>query len=161
MSAVELPNEPQHIVFPSHPVHRLAWRPGHETEIAVISIRAGMGTAGTGQLTEDAANEDSTEAESRVEVWDVRRSYIAKYVLGQAARYGNLGAVTDVLWADCTQGGALQACYSGGTFAQMDMRLHRRPLDDVPRQALSWGASGELAIGVDRWTSGEIPFDDM
>jgi hypothetical protein len=167
MSAVEFPSEPSHVIFAAHPVRRVAWRPNHDTEIAVVSTQAGISDIAQPADRNhepgptDSSEEPAMEAESRLEVWDVRRSYVAKYILGLATRFVAAGAATDIAWADGSQGQALQACYSVGAFVQFDMRHHHRPLDIVPRQAMSWGGPGELAVATDRWVVGEIPFDDM
>ncbi len=167
MSAVELPNDPYHIIYAPHPVRRIAWRPDHDTEIAVVSTRSGLSDVASPSPSDrrsditDSTAEIVHEDESRLEIWDVRRSYVAKYILGQAARFGPTGAASDILWADGSHGQALQACYASGAFVQFDTRHHRRPLDYVPRQALCWGNKGELVAAVDRWVVGEVPFDDM
>jgi WD repeat-containing protein 24 len=167
MSTVELPNDPHHIIFAPHPVRRIAWRPNHDTEIAVVSTRSGISDVASPcdrkceTVTADSNDGMTDEDESRLEIWDVRRSYVAKYTLGQAARFGANGAASDILWADGSHGQALQACYSNGAFIQIDTQHHRRPLDFVPRQALCWGNKGELVAAIDRWVVGEVPFDDM
>jgi hypothetical protein len=163
MTAVEMPTYPYHTIHTPHPVRRLAWRPGHDTEIAVVSIPTTAPTGGSSTPMQETKNlEDDTSPaqtdESRLEVWDVRRGHVAKYILGKASRFGETGAVTDLIWPD---GDAIQTCYSNGAIAQHDIRSHIRPLDHIPRQAIGWSPQGELTVALDRWVVGEIPFDDM
>jgi hypothetical protein len=163
MTAVEMPTYPYHTIFTPHPVRRLAWRPGHDTEIAVVSIPTTT-TFGTSCKTmqESQNNEEGTASEqmdeSRLEVWDVRRGHVAKFILGKASRFGETGAVTDLIWPD---GYAVQTCYSNGAIVQHDIRSHIRPLEHMPRQAIAWSPQGEATFALDRWVVGEIPFDDM
>lgn len=163
MTAVEMPTHPYHTIHTPHPVRRLAWRPGHDTEIAVVSIPATVASAAVSTPVQEpkALDNDSIPEqidESRLEVWDVRRGHVAKYILGKASRFGETGAVTDLIWPD---GDAVQTCYSNGAVVQHDIRSHFRPLDYVPRQAVAWSPQGEATVALDRWVVGEIPFDDM
>lgn len=168
MSSPEMLNRPYHVIHAPHPVRRIMWRPEHPTEIAVVSIRdslvsassAGMqANAHTDVLTDDEdtglINDDE---ESRLEIWDVRRGFVPKYVLGTAARFGNSGIIMDLAWEDKD---TLATCHSNGSFVLHDARRHFRPLDTLPRQALSWNAQGDLTLAVDRFMAGEVPFDDI
>ena len=56
---------------------------------------------------------------------------------------------------------ALWAQHSSGTFAQLDLRNSYRPLDAVPRLAISWAVSGSFAFVADKKAPWEIPYDDM
>lgn len=52
-----------------------------------------------------------------------------------------------------------------GTFAQIDLRHSHRPIDAVPRVALSWnvvdGSEGALAFVADKRGKWEVPYDDV
>ncbi|KAH9941480.1 hypothetical protein B0H21DRAFT_546035 [Amylocystis lapponica] len=90
-----------------------------------------------------------------IEIWDVRRSYIAKWVLTQSSVEGG---VTDMVFADSQ---AIWAQHSSGTFSQLDLRQSCKPLDSVPRMAISWEASGSLLFVTDKPKRWDIPFDDI
>lgn len=149
-----------------HPVKRISWRPGqgHETEIAVLSGSEGGTTLGgtesdTASITEGGTTDRSEE--SRLELWDVRRGNVAKYLLG---RYGRAkqdltGSMVDIAWD--VDGQAIRSCYSGGAFVQDDVRNHHILLDNVPKQSIAWSARGETICAIDKFTPGEIPFDDL
>ncbi|EPQ54919.1 WD40 repeat-like protein [Gloeophyllum trabeum ATCC 11539] len=89
-----------------------------------------------------------------VDVWDVRRGWVAKWAVAESE------GATDIAWRDSH---ALWAHHASGAFAQLDVRNATRPLDAVPRAALSWHARGALAFAVDRGGAGtgEVPFDDV
>lgn len=56
---------------------------------------------------------------------------------------------------------ALWVHHPSGAFSQMDLRHCEKPLDTVPRTALTWSPSGSLTFvhGYERrW---EVPYDDM
>ncbi|KZT07377.1 uncharacterized protein LAESUDRAFT_677793 [Laetiporus sulphureus 93-53] len=90
-----------------------------------------------------------------IELWDVRRGYIAKWAIERSAMEGG---VTDVVFGDSH---AIWAQYSSGAFAQLDLRQATRPLDAIPRTAMSWTAAGSLAFVTDRPSRWEIPYDDI
>lgn len=167
MSSPEMSSRPYHVISAPHPVRRVAWRPSRPTEIAVVSIKEGMAQNQMPATTQPNARPESLTAaeslhdedeESRLEIWDVRRGYIPKFVLGSAARFGSSGIIVDAAWQD---GDGLVTCYSNGALVQHDLRKRFRPLDTMPRQAISWNAQGEVTLIVDRFLTGEIPFDDL
>ncbi|KAI0351880.1 hypothetical protein OH77DRAFT_1498292 [Trametes cingulata] len=90
-----------------------------------------------------------------VEIWDVRRGYIAKWVVNGSAVEGG---VTDIDFRDSH---ALWAVHSSGTFSQLDLRQSRKPLDAIPRSAISWSTSGSIAFVTDRPKRWEVPYDDV
>lgn len=51
--------------------------------------------------------------------------------------------------------------HSSGTFSQLDLRHSTKPIDAIPRMALSWEVSGSFAFVADRKSRWEIPYDDM
>jgi len=57
--------------------------------------------------------------------------------------------------------GSLWTAYKNGLVAQLDVRLHSRPIDDIPRSTVCWDPAGNLAFALDQWTEGEMPFDDL
>lgn len=150
--------QPVHSLHTPHPLRRVAWRPGHDTELAVVSLMQPAGGSGSGFILDgiDASSSGgsaSADDDSRIEIWDVRREYIGKYVLA-----GGDGATVDLAWDDDL---SLQALYHNGSFVQHDIRTRSLPLDNVPRQAVSWDAHGEVAFAMDKFQKGEIPFDDL
>lgn len=150
--------KPVRIIRPLHGIRRIAWRPDHDTELAVVSLQEGLATGTTFGLSQTSGSFGSSsslasrnidlhsveEEESRVEVWDVRRGYVAKYLLSKPSNSAvtrEKGVVQDISWAD---EGALQSCSSNGAFEQHDIRNNLRPLSYLPRQAGGWNAVGEL-----------------
>lgn len=64
----------------------------------------------------------------------------------------------DIVFAD---GHALWAQHYSGTFSQFDLRQMSKPLDAIPRTAMSWGVTGSLAFLADKPQRWEVPFDDV
>ncbi|KAF9653438.1 WD40 repeat-like protein [Thelephora ganbajun] len=89
-----------------------------------------------------------------VEIWDVRRQYIAKWLLSNSAVEGG---VTDIAFKDSQ---TLWAQHSSGTFSQFDVRDVRAPLDAVPRVAATWEVTGSLTFVADKPSATELPYDD-
>ncbi|KAG8727170.1 hypothetical protein FRC12_022734, partial [Ceratobasidium sp. 428] len=58
-------------------------------------------------------------------------------------------------------GSALWVAYTGGTFAQHDLRNVFRPLDSIPRSGVTWETRGVVAFAVDAVERGEVPYDDV
>jgi hypothetical protein len=165
---VDNPGQPFHVIQAPHPVRRIAWRPGHDTEIAVLSSPDNSTIKNQGPMSElidpgldSLEADDLTQSdEARLEIWDVRRGHIPKYLLGKAPRHTEAGGgvVTDISWPE---EGAIQSTYSNGAFVQHDVRQHFRPLDHLPKQVIGWSPRGEATIVMDRFVKGEAPFDDM
>ena len=67
------------------------------------------------------------------------------------------------VWVDIDFGDshALWALHQSGTFSQLDLRQSRRPLDAIPRSAISWNTSGSIAFVTDRPKRWEVPYDDV
>lgn len=116
--------KPVYTMHTSFPVRRVAWRPGYECELAVTSYLDVATGAQSGQAFEssgsslglissspqlglshltsqDEAREDdklvqgSTTVGNPIEIWDVRRGYVAKWtVRGSAVEGGVTGIVT-------------------------------------------------------------------
>ncbi|KAM5544402.1 hypothetical protein V8D89_002062 [Ganoderma adspersum] len=178
-------HHPVYTLHTSFPVRRVLFRPGYECELAVVSnadfgtstefghsttspgsaglapgavtpraITAHLGTSGSdGTVTPGGRSKG--EGSDPVEIWDVRRGYIAKWVVtGSAVE----GGVTDIDFADSH---ALWALHQSGTFSQLDLRQCRKPLDAITRSAVSWNTSGSIAFVTDRPKRWEIPYDDV
>lgn len=142
-------------------------RPPSMTDLSAASI--GVSGAGRSPMVNPAAataaDDDIDQCvveEARLEVWDVRRGFIPKYLLGKVPRHNALGgSVTDICWAEGEDGMALQSTYSHGAFVQHDIRLHFTPLEYVPKQAIGWSARGDLTVAMDKFEKGVVPFDDL
>ncbi|CED84390.1 WD40 repeat-containing protein [Phaffia rhodozyma] len=123
-----------------HPVSKLGWRPGHDTEIAVVPF------ATVSTMTEDPSGDPS------IQIWDIRREFVPKYILE-----GGDGVVAELAW---NTHGTLWAAYKNGGIVQHDIRYHSRPLDQIPRSTVAWDQSNNLTFVADAHEPGEIPFDD-
>ncbi|KAG9315433.1 hypothetical protein JVU11DRAFT_3043 [Chiua virens] len=176
-------NKPKYILHPSYPVRRVLWRPGYPCELALVSNAEFSGSGGGGGGAELLASprlqnatpnfisavapiSQSKNAECKyglagetVEIWDVRRGWIAKWTVDTSAPDGG---VTDAVFRDSH---ALFAQHASGTFTQVDLRYSHPPIDAVPRVALSWnavdGVDGALAFVADKRRRWEVPYDDI
>lgn len=91
---------------------------------------------------------------AHIEVWDVRRHYVAKYAIKSID-----GSAIGLDWADEN---CIVTAHQNGTFAQTELsRATSYPLEQIPRNIMAWNVRGEMAYAVDRFKSGEIPFDDL
>ncbi|EJU02994.1 hypothetical protein DACRYDRAFT_99424 [Dacryopinax primogenitus] len=158
-------NRPKQVLRTPCVNHRIAWRPGYETELVVVPYRkygvspclAGVEGEGYGDGDGDAGDGDGGgegPEETRISVWDVRRNYLPKYVL-----LGGTGAARDVLFLD-SEPDAVIATYSNSYVVQHDLRHHTRPIDGLSRSGLSWDGTGRLAFAVEERGEGEVPFDE-
>ncbi|KAG7450975.1 WD40 repeat-like protein [Guyanagaster necrorhizus] len=90
-----------------------------------------------------------------IEIWDVRRGWIAKWsVTGSAIE----GGVTDMTFGDSH---AIWAQHSSGMFSQIDLRDATKPLDAITKVSASWEASGTLAFVSNDKKLWEPPYDDV
>lgn len=142
------PPIPIHTLHTSHAVRRISWRPSRPTELAVVPL---FQPAGAGS---DAEGDLSGDDDGHIEIWDVRRHYIAKYALPSLE-----GAAVDVAWGDDPL--SLVTAFQNGVLSQLDTRDRTIPLEGVPRQVVAWSPYGEVVYGLDRFKAGEIPFDDL
>ncbi|KAH8118718.1 WD40 repeat-like protein [Phellopilus nigrolimitatus] len=125
----------------------------------ISSSRGSANTvSSTSEGSENAANTGrNTTAKSGdlIEIWDVRRTWIAKWsVNGSNCQ----GGVSDMTFTDSH---ALWVQHPSGAFSQMDLRYCDKPIDSVPRSALTWTPTGSLTFvndSPDRW---EVPYDDI
>ncbi|KAI0062106.1 hypothetical protein BV25DRAFT_1900133 [Artomyces pyxidatus] len=174
-SAAHMSHTPTYTLSTSFPVRRVLWRPGYDCELAVVSnaefgigSNSDMSSSTSDQPGEALGEPIGLETESvssqpkrmsdmgdAVEIWDVRRGYIAKWLVGGSAVEGG---VTDVAFGDSH---ALWAQHTSGTFSQLDLRQSYRPMDAIPRVAATWDASGSLTFVSDRKSRWEVPYDDI
>ncbi len=54
----------------------------------------------------------------------------------------------------------LWAQHFSGAFSQLDLRYSSRPLDAIPRSAVTWDPTGSLTFVAGRSKRWEIPYDD-
>ncbi|TFK37938.1 hypothetical protein BDQ12DRAFT_713152 [Crucibulum laeve] len=90
-----------------------------------------------------------------VEIWDVRRGWIAKWSVTGS---GNEGGVTDLAFNDAH---AIWTQNMSGAFCQIDLRDATKPLDAIPRVATTWEPTGSLAFVSENKARWEVPFDDV
>lgn len=143
---------PTHSLHTSHPIRRVSWRPSRPTELAIVPMY--NSTSGPAEADTGEGGPSSPDDDAHIELWDVRRHYIAKYALPTAD-----GPAVDIAWTD--DGQALVTAFQGGVLAQLDSRERSLPLESITRQVVGWSPYGEIAYGLDRFKSGEIPFDDL
>ncbi|OXG16009.1 vacuolar protein [Cryptococcus neoformans Tu259-1] len=111
----------------------------------------------TTTTTRDEPTMDDDSA--RLEIWHVRRHYIAKYAIPSQD-----GVAVDASWRGSS---GLVVTFQNGGFAQLDIPrklnsgLIPLPLDQIPRQIAGWSAKGDLYFAIDKFRAGEIPFDDL
>jgi hypothetical protein len=149
---------PVHVLHTAHPLRRISWRPEHSTEIAIVPMpisltNASMEAAATPAKKAEHLTPFVAEHDSHLEIWDVRRHYIAKYALPTLG-----GFAVDIAW---DSGGGLAACFQHGDFAIHDIRDQTLPLEDITRNTMAWNSKGEVAFTLDLFKQGEIPFDDL
>ncbi|KAL4080472.1 hypothetical protein J3A83DRAFT_4199450 [Scleroderma citrinum] len=170
--------KPTYTLHPAYPVRRVLWRPDYPCELALVSnaeFGAGYGSelmasprlqnattafiaAASGADIKDKASKPGIVGDT-VEIWDVRRSWIAKWTVEASV---SEGGVTDIAFRDSH---AIWAQHTSGMFAQIDLRTSTRPIDAVPRVAVSWNVGetkeGSLAFITDRRARCEVPYDDV
>lgn len=142
--------EPQPLVIPAELKNHMS--PKAQFETIVSQPRNGVGDS--------------------VEIWDVRRQYIAKWLLNHSAVEGGVtgfqhpfprvinrltGTLADIAFKDSQ---TLWAQHSSGLFSQFDVRDARAPLDAIPRVAATWEVTGSLTFVADKPSATELPFDD-
>lgn len=55
---------------------------------------------------------------------------------------------------------ALWVQHPSGAFSQMDLRFCDKPIDSIPRTALTWAPTDTLTFVVDSPSRWEVPYDD-
>ncbi|WVQ84512.1 hypothetical protein IAT38_006666 [Cryptococcus sp. DSM 104549] len=160
---------PIHTLHTAHPIRRVAWRPNHPTELLVVPLTQPQSSSNSIDASVPSSTpklSSSTDLSAaggddaaHLEVWHVRRHYVAKYAVPSQD-----GVATDVSWKS---DGELVVAFQNGGFAQLDVKNSLGsgkvplPLDGIPRQVVAWSSRGELVYALDRFKSGEIPFDDL
>src|ERR1700722_5142330 len=103
------PNKPTYMLHPAFPVRRVLWRPEYGCELAVgsnagFSVRSNQDLAvetvvgkEKGKVGREVRSADTGDA---VEIWDVRRAWVAKWeITGSAVEGGVTGRLASILWA--------------------------------------------------------------
>ncbi|BEI90469.1 uncharacterized protein CcaverHIS019_0305390 [Cutaneotrichosporon cavernicola] len=146
-----------HILHTTYAVRGVDWRPSHSTELVVVPWDQLAATASPDSNRPEASPSLPLESEQSLEVWDVRRHYIAKYALP-----GHDSTAIAASWVDED---SVVACYQNGGLIQIDLNSRAAPktipLETIPRQVVAFSCKGEVAYAVDRFKPGEIPFDDV
>lgn len=164
---------PIHTLHTLNPVKRVFWRPECDTELLVVPRPSGLSSSTvTRGGAASGVGENTTELDG-LEVWDVRRGWIAKYVIegGEGPISGpflpfipSSERVLRLRCVDATWGSpeSIWAVYGNGSLIQHDIRESYRPLDNIPRGALSWEPTGGVVFaGNDEgYDPGQVPFDD-
>ena len=123
------------------------------------------GSEGKGEM-------DLGRAGDAIEIWDVRRGWIAKWAIGNSTSEGGVAGlfllpcallVSDFILVDITFADpyTLWAQHISGTFSQLDVRNAIKPIDAVPRSSVAWEAGGALAFVSGNRARWEVPYDDM
>ncbi|EIN06922.1 hypothetical protein PUNSTDRAFT_136739 [Punctularia strigosozonata HHB-11173 SS5] len=168
LRAGHIPLAPTYTLHPSFPVRTVRWRPEYECELAIVShATAGTGSGSDGvesppeSVVPGVATKDISGTSvgggtgDAVEIWDVRRGWIAKWrVNGSAAE----GGVADAVWADSH---ALWASHASGAFSQLDVRQSATVVDAVPRNAMAFDPAGNVVFVADKPERWEVPYDDV
>ena len=103
-SLSHIPHKPTYTLHPAFPVRHVRWRPEYECELAIVSndeFGTGSGSGGeivgtagaTPVVGAGAKGEAVTLGKERgdaVEIWDVRRGWIAKWAVGGSAVEGGV-----------------------------------------------------------------------
>lgn len=154
------PPLPVHTLHTGFPLRRVAWRPGHDTELAIVPLAPQSSSSSpmdgaTGTKPSRAENEShSIDDDAHIEIWDVRRHYIAKYAMASGE-----GTAIAIEWSDED---TFVSAFQNGGFVQIGIKSQKAlPLDNIPRQVMAWNSRGELAYALDQFKLGEIPFDDV
>lgn len=124
----------------------------------------------------DPVTEQSQAAprnDAPIEIWDVRRGFIAKWVVNDSVGEGGVRgtcmpvssdkpkfdmAPLDIAFADSH---AIWAQHSSGSFSQLDLRYSSKPLNAITRTAVTWDPVGTLAFVTDQRKRWDIPYDDV
>jgi hypothetical protein len=146
--------KPVHTLHTPYPLRRIAWRPNHETELVIVPQFQSQTSSDTSISSHPEV--ETKDDDAHLEIWDVRRHYIAKYAIPTSD-----GPAVDITWSSRD---TLVTTFQNGGFAQIDLgdiEHMKLPLDSVPRQVMAWDGKGEMVYALDRFKSGEIPFDDL
>jgi WD repeat-containing protein 24 len=102
ITSPHLERAPTYTIATQFPVRRVRWRPGYECELAIAS-NAEFGMGSMSDVSDSGTLEDAdlekpevapmkrrTDIGNAVEIWDVRRGYIAKWQVGGSAIEGGV-----------------------------------------------------------------------
>lgn len=64
----------------------------------------------------------------------------------------------EIAWNDH---GTIWAAYRSGLLVQHDVRLSSRPVDGLPSNPISWDPRDSIAVALEQWEVGDVPFDDL
>lgn len=173
--------KPVYTLNPSFSVRRVRWRPEHPCEIVLVSNAEftsrsfdSLGLKKTPPSSDDdrmrkvkpsregSENDHEVLMESPstsiddIEIWDVRRGWVAKSILVGSAKEGG---TCDIAFS-AVESAVLWAQHSSGVFVQHDLRNVTKPLNSIPRTALAWDGRGSMAFVGEKLDVPEIPFDD-
>ncbi len=104
---------PTYTIATQFPVRRVRWRPGYECELAVVS-NAESSTGSMSDITDSGTIVDvdseklevapvkrRTDIGDAVEIWDVRRGYIAKWQVGGSSIEGGVTGTSPLyVWTE-------------------------------------------------------------
>ena len=96
---MHIPHKPTYMLYPSFPVHGVHWHVGYKCKVAVVSndefgevsgsnfsdVGGGSGSRGAGMVSGKGQGD-------AVEIWDVRRGWIANWALGGPAGEGGVAS---------------------------------------------------------------------
>jgi len=147
-----IPTKPTYTLHPAYPVRRVLWRPDYPCELALVSnaeVGAGSGSelmvsprlqnittpfiaATCGVDTKDRPNKSGVVADA-VEIWDVRRGWIAKWTVEASILEGGVtGMFAPLLFM-----------FSRASVAQMPyFVIHIQSGRNTPRERLRRSISG-------------------
>ncbi|KIM22660.1 hypothetical protein M408DRAFT_332845, partial [Serendipita vermifera MAFF 305830] len=155
-----LSTKPLHTLHTEYAVGKLGWRPGPQFATEVVVLPYHSGSAGSNQRITHANVRSAAEASAQdsmekfaPQVWDVRKGWIAKWAIDAGD-----GPATDL---SVHSSDAIHLLYKSGAFMQHDLREAARPLDLVPRHALSWTADDTLFFVADKPRKWDPPYDDL
>lgn len=106
------------------------------------------------ELLSTSTKDETPETGDSIEIWDVRRQWIAKWTVNGSSIEGG---VSDMVFMDPH---ALWVQHPSGAFSQMDINLSEKPIDSFPQSSLAWAPSGSLTFVNGISTNRDIPFDD-
>ena len=153
------PPTPVHTLHTAYPIRRVQWRPKHDTELAIIPYSQPLSSVSVDPTIASIpqgldAHQYQADDDAHIEVWDVRRHYIAKYAIET-----HDGAAIALNWSDED---TIVTAFQNGTFAQSSIKAQKTlPVETIPRNITAWNVRGEMAYAIDRFKAGEIPFDDL
>lgn len=109
-----------------------------------------------------------------IEIWDVRRGFIAKWIVNDSIGEGGVRGACMLVFSDAfidfsmvpldiafADSHAIWAQHSSGSFSQLDLRHCSKPLKAITRTAVTWDPVGTLAFVTDQPKRWDTPYDDV